>query len=93
MAAKQTRAIILPLGTRVKHMTGREGEVVRYIGRHSGYLVRWDKVEHSFERNPAKVLASSITPTEPKLHERFESLWPPFVQRDRAKWATLKEEA
>lgn len=83
---KKQNGMILPLGTRVRHESGREGVVVRWYGRHSGYAVRFDTKANSLEKDTPRVHGAALTPLDPNLHARWESLWPSFMDR---KWAAL----
>lgn len=84
------KGIPLPVGTHVRIKNGRTATITKYLGRRKGYEVRWDepRIVLGEERPVARsVYAIDLTPTEAKLHAKWEKMWHdlvPFVDR---RWA------
>lgn len=85
--------MILPVGTRVMHLSGRAGTIsysypktARAGSRY--YRVTFDEKVNSFEPDEVRVYGRDITPLDPKLHEKWEDGWKaaPFVDRS---WAVI----
>jgi hypothetical protein len=77
----EEKRMILTTGTRVRHIDGRTGTIVRAHCRHGGYGVSFDKRANQFEPDICRIQPINLTPTDPKLAAKWEACWPPFVNR------------
>lgn len=78
----------LSVGTRVRHQSGRLGTIEKELHSSHGYLVRFDERVSRFEGETSRIRGVQLTPTDPKLHDWWESLWPSFMDRSWAKEAS-----
>jgi len=88
------KPVTLQEGTRVLFCNGlRLGTVERWNGRHGGYMVRFDEKGDPLENELCRVHGRDLTPTDPKLHEIWEALWPAFIDRSWAVGAPERDRA
>jgi hypothetical protein len=80
------KGMVLPVGTRVLHRSGRLGTVEREARYHGKYGVRFDiKLYPRVEPDVCKITPFDLTPVDPKLHAKWEAGWPTFTDRSWAK--------
>lgn len=74
------KAVRLRVGTRVMDERGEFGTVVRWLGRHNGYGIRFDQ-RFPYAPDVERVSGIRLTPTDPELHDLWEAMWPSFIDR------------
>jgi len=77
--------MILPVGTRIYHEKGGPGTIIGGHMPRAGYRVRLDEKRYSFSPDTFVARPIYLTPLDPKLRAKWESGWPPFVDRSWAK--------
>lgn len=86
----------LPVGTRIRHISGRTGVITRRADKTARagslyYRVALDGPKtNRFEPDEIRAYGRDITPVSPKLHARYEAEWAKAAFVDRA-WATQQE--